>query len=222
MRCKVNFVHTVRTIMSHGIRETPPAWLTNWRIIPTSSVLSANKELDISDEWNIIIFTANIRNLGDLADARRPGKTIQTRCPKAQWRAQSASGRRHRSSIPNRRFLRPDDLVQVKYEMLRRVRVDKQSVSQSASAFGFSRPTFYQAEEDFQRDGLSGLLPGSADPVKATNSPPRFWISLSSSARAIRPFGLLDLAAAIQKRFAITAHPRSIERALGRQEKKRR
>jgi hypothetical protein len=31
-----------------------------------------------------------------------------------------------------------------------------------------------------------------------------------------------DLAAAIQKRFAITAHPRSIERALGRQEKKRR
>jgi hypothetical protein len=40
-------------------------------------------------------------------------------------------------------FFDPDDLVQVKYEMLRRVRLDKQSVSQSASAFGFSRPTFY-------------------------------------------------------------------------------
>jgi hypothetical protein len=58
----------------------------------------------------------------------------------------------------------PDDLVQVKYEMLRRLRLDKQSVSQSASAFGFSRPTFYQAGEDFQRDGLAGLLPSKRGP----------------------------------------------------------
>src|SRR5215813_12531675 len=61
-------------------------------------------------------------------------------------------------------FFDSDDLVQVKYEMLRRVRVDKQSVSQSASAFGFSRPTFYQAHEDFQRDGLAGLLPEKRGP----------------------------------------------------------
>lgn len=61
-------------------------------------------------------------------------------------------------------FFDAEDLVQVKYEMLRRVRVDNQSVSQSASAFGFSRPTYYQAEEDFQRDGLSGLLPEKRGP----------------------------------------------------------
>ena len=87
-------------------------------------------------------------------------------------------------------FFDPDDLVQVKYEMLRRVRVDKQSVSQSASAFGFSRPTYYQAEDDFQREGLAGLLPEiSADPVKATNSHQTFWTSLLNFAQAIRPFG---------------------------------
>ena len=40
-------------------------------------------------------------------------------------------------------FFDRDDLVQVKYEMLRRVTVDKQSVTQSATAFGFSRPTYY-------------------------------------------------------------------------------
>jgi hypothetical protein len=35
----------------------------------------------------------------------------------------------------------PRDLVQVKYEMLRRVRVDGHSVSQSATGFGLSRPS---------------------------------------------------------------------------------
>jgi transposase len=119
-------------------------------------------------------------------------------------------------------FFDAHDLVQVKYEMLRRVRVDKQSVSQSASAFGFSRPTFYQSEEDFQRDGLSGLLPGKRGPRQGHKLTPEvldFAIQLRASDPAIR---LPDLADAIQKRFAITTHPRSIERALGRQEKKLR
>ena len=61
-------------------------------------------------------------------------------------------------------FFDRDDLLQLKYEMLRRVTVDKQSVSQSATAFGFSRPTYYQAEADFQRDGLFGLLPEKRGP----------------------------------------------------------
>ena len=119
-------------------------------------------------------------------------------------------------------FFDPDDLVQVKYEMLRRVRVDKQSVSQSASAFGFSRPTYYQAEDDFQRKGLAGLLPDKRGPRqshKLTSDVLDFAAQLRSSDPSIRP---AELAAAVQKRFAITAHPRSIERALGRQEKKRR
>jgi len=119
-------------------------------------------------------------------------------------------------------FFDPDDLVQVKYEMLRRVRVDKQSASQSASSFGFSRPTYYQAEEDFQRDGLVGLLPEKRGPRQAhklTSDVLDFAAQLRASDPSIRT---LDLVAAIEKRFAIAAHPRTIERALARQEKKRR
>jgi hypothetical protein len=118
-------------------------------------------------------------------------------------------------------FFDPDDLVQVKYEMLRRVSVDKQSVSQSALAFGFSRPTYYQAEDDYQRDGLVGLLPEKRGPRqghKLTSDVLGFAAQLRASDPTVR---FLDVAAAIQKRFAITVHPRSIERALGRQEKKR-
>jgi transposase len=119
-------------------------------------------------------------------------------------------------------FFDPDDLVQVKYEMLRRVRLDKQSVSQSASAFGFSRPTYYQAEENFQRDGLYGLLPDKRGPRQGHKLTPgilNFAVQLRASDPSLRA---VDLAAAIQERFSITAHPRSIERALSRQEKKRR
>ena len=42
-------------------------------------------------------------------------------------------------------FFDARDLVQVKYEVVRRVQVDGQTVSAAAAAFGFSRPSFYQA-----------------------------------------------------------------------------
>jgi len=42
-------------------------------------------------------------------------------------------------------FFDPRDLVQVKYEMLRRVQADGKSVTDAAASFGFSRPSFYQA-----------------------------------------------------------------------------
>ena len=64
-------------------------------------------------------------------------------------------------------FLDPRDLVQVKYEMLRRVQVDGQAVAHVAKAFGFSRPSFYQALEVFQQLGLTGLIPKRRGPTKA-------------------------------------------------------
>ena len=56
-------------------------------------------------------------------------------------------------------FFDPRDLVQVRYEMLRRVRTEGQTVVDAASSFGVSRPTFYKAQADFERAGLAGLLP---------------------------------------------------------------
>src|SRR5438477_5425103 len=43
-------------------------------------------------------------------------------------------------------FFDPRDLVQVKYELLRRVRVDGYSVAQATALFALSRPTFYVAQ----------------------------------------------------------------------------
>lgn len=117
-------------------------------------------------------------------------------------------------------FFDRDDLLQVKYEMLRRVQVDNQSVSQAASAFGLSRPTFYQAQTGFAESGLPGLLPrkrGPQRPHKLTAE----VLTYLSQARIEDPTLRLDtMAQLIHERFGVTVHPRSIERALARQEKK--
>ncbi|MFH8753981.1 hypothetical protein ACH4GK_42800, partial [Streptomyces rimosus] len=42
-------------------------------------------------------------------------------------------------------FCAPRDVVQVKYEMVRRVRFDKVPVAEAARAFGYCRQTYYEA-----------------------------------------------------------------------------
>ena len=62
-------------------------------------------------------------------------------------------------------FFDPQDLVQVKYEMLRRVRVEETSVTDAAEEYGFSRPTYYQASAQF---GAAGIVVGDRVSVSAS------------------------------------------------------
>ena len=55
-------------------------------------------------------------------------------------------------------FFDARDLVQVKYEMVRRVEAEGQSVTQTAATFGFSRPAFYTAQTALARGGLPALV----------------------------------------------------------------
>jgi transposase len=123
-------------------------------------------------------------------------------------------------------FFDPHDLVQVKYEMLRRVRVEAATVSATVAAFGFSRPVFYQAQKAFEGGGLPGLLPrkrGPRGPHKLTDE----VVSMLDTYR--REDGSVpstrELARHLEREYGITAHPRSIERSLARyrggREKKR-
>src|SRR5258708_34146187 len=66
-------------------------------------------------------------------------------------------------------FFDPRDLVQVRYEMLRRVRVEGQTIADAAAHFGVSRPTFYKVQADFERAGLAGFLPVKPDPTALHN-----------------------------------------------------
>jgi len=119
-------------------------------------------------------------------------------------------------------FFDPRDVVQVKYEMIRRVEIDAQPVATTAAAFHFSRPSFYQAQRAFQQGGVTGLLPQKRGPRgghKLTTEIVAFLQELRDSEPSLRG---PELARRVAHRFATTVHPRSIERALERQEKKRR
>jgi len=63
-------------------------------------------------------------------------------------------------------FFDPDDLMQVKYEMLRSVQQEERSVVEAALVSGLSRPAFYVTQELFQREGLPGLLPRKRGPKR--------------------------------------------------------
>ena len=61
-------------------------------------------------------------------------------------------------------FFDPNDMLQVKYEMLRRKRVDNWTTTKACVIFGFSRPSFYEIQAAFEQDGIEGLLPGKRGP----------------------------------------------------------
>src|SRR5246127_1983412 len=63
-------------------------------------------------------------------------------------------------------FFDPNDLVQVKYEMLRSVEKEGRAVVDAAEAFGLSRPVYYVTSDLFKREGLPGLLPRKRGPKR--------------------------------------------------------
>ena len=117
-------------------------------------------------------------------------------------------------------FFDPRDLVQVKYEMLRRVKVDGWSISAATQALGFSRPTFYQVDDALKKEGLPGLLPQKRGPKRAhklTKEVVAFMEDLQQKDSSLKARGL---AKAVAKEFDLIVHPRSIERALARKKKR--
>jgi transposase len=117
-------------------------------------------------------------------------------------------------------FFDARDLVQVKYEMLRHVRVDGVQKASAAALFGVSRPTFYQAEADFAQDGLAGLLPKPRGPKSAHKLTPEVMTFIETQRVEERAPGARSLARQIRAELGLSVHPRSIERALARKKKR--
>ena len=119
-------------------------------------------------------------------------------------------------------FFDPCDLLQVKYEMLRQVRVDGHSVSQSSARFGLSRPSYYQAQKAYEEGGLPALLPKKPGPRGAHKLSEEVLKALLEALAAEPELSPEELVQLVDKRFGLSVHRRSIERALVRQKKKRR
>lgn len=114
-------------------------------------------------------------------------------------------------------FFDVHDLMQMKYEMLRSVSVDQQSVAKAARMFGLSRVAYYHARKQYQKHGLAGLMPrrrGPKHPHKFT-SEVMFFIDEQLVLSGEQPdWNLLNQQ--IKARFGTKVHPRSVERAVKR------
>ena len=118
-------------------------------------------------------------------------------------------------------FFDPRDLVQVKYEMLRRVDVEGHPVARTADAFGISRPTFYQTQAVFEAQGIAGLVPRKRGPHgahKITDAVLAFVAAQRTEDPALPMHTVLSR---VRDHFGLEVHRRSLERAWRRQEKKR-
>ena len=117
-------------------------------------------------------------------------------------------------------FFDAEDLVQMKYEMLRSVGVDHVSVTDAGRAFGLSRVAFYRAQRHYQAEGLAGLLPrkrGPKQPHKLTAAVMAFvHKQLQDQATGM---DWSELSKRIKQQFGTAVHPRSIERAVRQQGK---
>lgn len=102
------------------------------------------------------------------------------------------------------------DKVQVKYEMLRAHVLDGLSATAAAEQHGYSRAAFYLITAAFGDAGMRGLLDeprGRRGPLKLT---PEVLAFLAAAERTVSG---AQLAADIERRFGVSLHRRTIERA---------
>jgi transposase len=116
-------------------------------------------------------------------------------------------------------FFDPKDLVQVRYEMVRRHQNDGIAISDVAEIFGVSRPTFYKAQSALAGQGLTGLVPRQRGP-KGGHKLSAEVLSFVEEVKTASPdLTLLQVIGMIAQRFGQNVHRRSLERALSRKKK---
>ena len=119
-------------------------------------------------------------------------------------------------------FFDPRDRVQVKYEMVRRHRVDGRPVTEVAARFGVSRQTFYQTAAAFEAHGIPGLVPKRPGPKRAHKCTDAVrgrrggGPALIERCAALRPGEIIDPTASVKHSLrALAARWRTLAAEIG-------
>jgi len=111
-------------------------------------------------------------------------------------------------------FFDKRDIVQVKYEMVRAASKREGSITEVASAYGFSRKSYYQISGAFAEGGIIALVPkktGPKSPSKLTLEVQSFIDSFSSEHKNAKS---TEISAALENEKGVKVHPRTIYRYL--------
>src|SRR3990172_9600401 len=104
-------------------------------------------------------------------------------------------------------FFDAGDLVQVKYEMVRRARIDGGPVSRSATALGLSRPSFFLAQAALERGGLAALVPQKRGPRRSHKLSTEVVDFLQLELSEDPSLDASGLARRVEERFGRKLHP---------------
>lgn len=114
-------------------------------------------------------------------------------------------------------FFDANDLMQMKYEMLRSVSADRQPAAVAARTFGLSRVAYYHARSQYESNGLAGLLPRRRGPKHPNKFNPEVMAFIDAQLAATGgPPDWSLLSKQIKTKFETQVHPRSVERAVKR------
>jgi transposase len=116
-------------------------------------------------------------------------------------------------------FFDPRDVIQVRYEIIRRYLFEGQSVTKITRAFGISRQTFYMLLRMFQEGGISGLLPRQRGPFGAHKCNGAILEFAAARREECPERSIPDLVAEIAEKFGVRINPRTLERNLRRRKK---
>jgi hypothetical protein len=103
------------------------------------------------------------------------------------------------------------DIVQVKYELLRRCEVDGKDVASTCIDFGFSRTTYYKVQQAFLKGGLPSLMGrprGRPNPTKVSD----IVLGFAIAEKAKNPkLTAKDMVASISARYHIRLSVRMVQ-----------
>jgi transposase len=111
-------------------------------------------------------------------------------------------------------FFDAGDLLQVRYELLRGHLVDRQNIVGLCERYGLSRQTFYNLLDRFLRGGCSGLCPQRPGPKGASKLTPEVVSFARCELDADAEISGARLASALEAKFEVSVHRRTLERLL--------
>ena len=125
------------------------------------------------------------------------------------------------STVPGQRFLRPRRYGSGQVRDAPSGPCRQPADFPDGFAFGFSRPSFYQANATFEQAGLAGLVPLKRGPRSGHKLTPEVMAFLATKLNSEPSLKFHQLAALLKEEFDIQIHLRSIERQLLREKKRR-
>jgi transposase len=174
----------------------------------------ASRKIEITFACHLLLRHNLIRITKEVIPAKINAKTAKVKALLEEGTLNPTPRKVRDPKFRENEFFDPRDLVQVKYEMLRRVSVENSSVTEATEKYGVSRPTYYQTKASFDNGGLAGLVPRKRGPHGPHKLQGEALAFVQQQLVAGQPVRARELAKLVRQKFELAIHPRTIERAV--------